>query len=481
MGPPTDITLMSLCEVADAIRAKEVSAVEVTQASLRRIETWEPVLNSFIALEAEAALSAAEKADADLARGTLHGPLHGVPLAHKDMFYRQGKVSTCGSAIRRDFVAEVTATVIERLEAAGALHLGGLNMTEFAASPTGLNDHFGHCRNPWNPAHVTGGSSSGSAAAVAARLVYGALGSDTGASVRLPAALCGVVGLKPTWGRISRYGAMPRAWSLDAIGPLARTARDCARLTGVLAGADPRDATACALPVPDYEAALGAGIEGLRVGVPENHYYDAVTDEVRRALEESLRVLEAEGAETVPVRVPDLTPVFRLADTINKCEAAAIHQQWMRQRPGDYSPRVFSRIEAGLHLPATRYIEALSLRGPILAEFSEAVFSRADVLHAPVLPRAVPTIEELAAPEGAGLLEVIASMTLLTRPVNYLGLPSLAVPCGFSEGGLPIAFQAIGKPFAEATLLNLGHAYQEATEWHLAVPERAAQEAGGPA
>jgi aspartyl-tRNA(Asn)/glutamyl-tRNA(Gln) amidotransferase subunit A len=469
----TDVALMDLSAVADAIAAKKVSAVEATEACLARIADWQPTINAFISLRADAALEAARRADAALGTGALAGPLHGVPLAHKDMYYRRGLVSTCGAAIRRDFVADRTATVLERLDGAGAIDLGGLHMTEFAASPTGLNDHFGPCRNPWNPAHVTGGSSSGSAAATAARLVYGSMGSDTGASVRLPAALCGVVGLKPTHGRISAYGAMPRAWSLDAVGPLARNARDCARMASVVAGPDPMDPTTATEPVPDYEATITGGIEGLRVAVPTNHYYDDVTDDVRAVLEASLAALADAGAEIVEVTIPDLTPVFRLADAINKCEAAALHQEWMRDRPAEYSERIYSRIEAGLHLPASRYIEALRLRGPMLAEFSGAVFAKADVLHAPVLPRPVPTIAEMEAASGSDVPAVIAAMTLLTRPINYLGLPSLSVPCGFSDDGLPVAFQAIGRPFAEAILFRLAHAYEQVTEWTRRVPEPA--------
>ncbi len=269
-----ELTHLSLTDVAEAIRTKQVSAVEVTAACLRRIERLQPKLNCFISIEAEAALKAAAVADADLARGVLRGSLHGVPLAHKDMFYRAGQVSTCGSKINRDFVPDHTATVLSRLEAAGAIYLGGLNMAEFALGPTGHNEHWGHCRNPWNPDYITGGSSSGSGSAVAARLTYGALGSDTGGSVRMPAGVCGVVGLKPTWGRVSRYGVMPLSFSLDTVGPLARTVQDCACLTRIIAGSDPMDSTSSTALVPDYEATLSEGMKGIKIGVPTNYYYD---------------------------------------------------------------------------------------------------------------------------------------------------------------------------------------------------------------
>jgi aspartyl-tRNA(Asn)/glutamyl-tRNA(Gln) amidotransferase subunit A len=466
----TDPALMGLCEAADAIAAKDVSAVELTEACLARIDAWQPATNAFIDLRTDDALDQARAVDVALAKGAAPGPLAGVAVAHKDMYYRQGRISTCGAAIRRDFVADCTATVLDRLDAAGAVDLGTLHMTEFAASPTGLNDHFGPCRNPWNTDFITGGSSSGSAAATAARLVHGSLGSDTGASVRLPAAICGVVGLKGTFGRISAYGAMPRAFSLDTIGPLARNARDCARLTSVLAGHDPKDPMTSTEPVPDYEATIGDGIKGLRIAVPLNHYYDEADAGVQSVLEASVRALADAGATIVEVTIPDMEPVFRLADTVNKCEAAAIHQDWMRDRPAEYSERIFSRIEAGLHIPASRYIEALRLGGPMLADFSAAVFDHADVLHAPVLPRPVPTIAASLEASGAEVPAVITALTYYTRPINYLGLPSLAVPSGFDANGLPVSFQAIGKPFAEATLFRLAHAYEQVTDWTERVP-----------
>jgi aspartyl-tRNA(Asn)/glutamyl-tRNA(Gln) amidotransferase subunit A len=465
-----DPALMSLAAVATAIRQREISAVEATRACLERIERWQPRVNAFIALEAEAALERAAALDSDLVHGRCHGPLHGVPLAHKDMYYRAGQVSTGGSPIRRDWRADTTATVIERLDAAGAVDLGRLNMSEFAAGPTGHNKWYGDCCNPWNPAHLTGGSSSGSGAAVAARLVFGALGSDTGGSIRLPAAACGVVGLKPTYGRVSRHGAMPRAWTLDHVGPLARTAADCALLTQVIAGADPRDSTTSPRPVPDYAAALGQGVKGLRIGVCEPPDVDA---EVEAALAASVAVLRDLGAAPVAVRLPDLTPHVRVADTISKCEGAAMHAPWLTTGPQDYSDHVRTRLEAGLYLPAVRYIEALRLRGPLLEEFLDGVMAEVDVLHLPCIPVPIPTRAETDL-EGTGehVLALVGRITAYTRPFNCLGLPAISVPCGFSANGLPIAFQAVAKPFAEATLFALAHAYQAATDFHRRVPTR---------
>jgi len=347
-----------------------------------------------------------------------------------------------------------------------------LNMAEFAAGPTGHNEHFGHCRNPFNPAHMTGGSSSGSGSAVAARLVYGALGSDTGGSIRLPAAACGVIGLKATYGRVSRYGAMARAWSLDHVGPLTRTAEDCALMMNAIAGHDPNDGAISHDPVPDFTAGLNDGIKGLRVGVVLEAEDAPVDPEVRAALEESLAVLRSLGAETLPVRLAHLTEWYSFADTISKCEGATIHAPWLRERPQDYADHIRTRLEAGLVLPATRYIEALSARGRHLAEFLDTVMSKIDVLFCPAIPIQIPTIAETDV-EGTGeaVLALVGRITQYTRPFNFLGIPTVSVPCGFTGNGLPVAFQVAAKPFAEPLVLRVARAYQGATDYHERVPE----------
>jgi aspartyl-tRNA(Asn)/glutamyl-tRNA(Gln) amidotransferase subunit A len=467
----TDIIRLSLTEVAEAIRRKKLSSLEATRACIAQAERVQPALNCFIALEADAALKAAKKADQALhKRSARPGVLHGVPLAHKDMYYRAGKVSTCGSKILRDYRPAVTATVVERLQAAGAIWLGSLNMAEFAANPTGHNDHWGHCRNPWNPAHMTGGSSSGSGSAVGARACFGSLGSDTGGSVRLPAAACGVVGLKPTNGLISRYGVMPRSWSQDTVGPLTRTARDCARMTQVIAGADPRDATCAALPVPDYEKELAGSIRGLRIGVPENHYYDGATDDVQARMAASLKVLKKLGARIIRVKVPDPAQIYLLSSTVSISEASVIHRKWIRERPQDYSLYVRSRVEPGYHIPATAYLEALNLRAYYLDEFMRKVYAKIDVLHMPVMVAPPPTVAETEPRASGDVAGIVARITRNTRPTNYLGLPALSVPAGFSKHGLPIAFQLMGRPFSESLLFRTAHLYQQETDWHARMP-----------
>ncbi|MCE2482257.1 MAG: amidase, partial [Alphaproteobacteria bacterium] len=438
---------------------------ELTDACLARIERAQPRLNCFIACDPEAARARARRADA-AHRG---GPLAGVPLAHKDMFDRAGRVSTCGARMRLR-PAGATATVLARLDAAGALEIGTLNMSEFAAGATGHNVHHGDCANPWKADAAPGGSSSGSAAAVAARLVFAALGSDTGGSVRLPACLCGVAGLRPTYGRVSRFGAMARSWSADAIGPLAREVRDIARLLGVIAGADFDDPTCENLAVPDYEAGIEASVKGLRVGRPDGFFLDRLDAPRRRALEASLEGLRGLGADIIEVAVGDLGPAFAAAQIVLKTEAAALHERWLIERPHDYAPGIRAEMEAGLLVPAARYIAALRERGPMLAAFVRDVFGRVDVLHTPVYEHPTPDLADCDPDAPGASARIMATFGRCTRPFSYLGLPALSVPCGFTDDGLPTAFQLVGRPFDEATLLNLGHLYQRETDWHRRVP-----------
>ncbi|MSO75536.1 MAG: amidase [Alphaproteobacteria bacterium] len=461
-----DPARMTLVEAADAVRARRISSRELTEASLKRIERRQPALNCFIAVDRDEALAAADGADAAVKAGRSLGLLHGVPLAHKDMYYRAGRVSTCGSKIRKDFRPSHTATVLERLDAAGALQVGTLNMSEFAFGPTGHNAHFGPARNPWNPAHITGGSSSGSGSAVGGRLVHGALGSDTGGSIRLPAAACGVVGIKATHGRVSRHGAMGISFSMDCVGPLARTARDCARLLAIIAGHDPKDPTSSRRPVPDYEAAtVSPSVKGLKIGVPRNYFYDHATAEVKALLDQSLAVYRGQGAEIVEVTLPDHERLSDLASVLSTSEGATLHAAWLRERPGDYGAQVRARIQVGLAYPAVRYLEAAQVRAELMRRFVETVFGACDLLHAPVFAMPIPTIAETDMQDSQGFQRLIASLTHATRTINYLGLPSISVPAGFTRNGLPTAFQLVGRPFAEVRLFRAAALYEDATRW----------------
>lgn len=464
--------LLSLSEVAQAIAQKRCSSREVTQSCLDRIAQWQPRLNAFMAVEAEAALAAADAADAALARGERRGALHGLPLAHKDMYYDAGRVVTCGSKIRREFVAMTTSTALQRLKEAGTIRLGSLQMAEFAYGPTGHNAHYGPVHNPWAVDHITGGSSSGSGAAVAARLTFAALGSDTGGSIRMPAHFCGVTGLKTTYGRISRAGAMPLSQSLDTVGPLARSAEDCALLLGLMAGEDPEDPTAIAGPVPDYAAATRGSIKGLSIGIPSAFYVDDLDPEVARILDETTAVLKREGADIVQVELPDQRQLSAACQIVLAAEAAAFHKRWLIERPPDYGPQVLMRLQNGLAIPAVLYLEAMRWRGAALSAHLAAV-AGVDAVIAPVAPVAAPTIAESDVGNSPDAESVIQRLTRFTRPINYLGLPSLSIPAGFTRNGLPVGMQLIGRSFDEAMLLRIGAAFQRATDFHDRMPKPA--------
>jgi len=466
----TEPATLSLTEVAKAIAQKRVSSREVTQSCLDRIAQWQPRLNAFMAIESEQALAAADAADAALAKGHNRGVLHGVPLAHKDMYYDAGKVVTCGSKIRRDWVATTTATSLQRLKDAGTVRLGSLQMVEFAYGPTGHNPHYGPVHNPWNVDHITGGSSSGSGSAVAARLTFAALGSDTGGSIRMPAHFCGVTGLKTTVGRISRAGAMPLSQSLDTVGPLARTVEDCALLLGLMAGADASDPTAVGGAVPDYMAATRESLKGLKVGVPTAFYVDDLDADTARILDETMATLKREGAQVVPVELPEQRQLTAACQFVLAVEAAAFHKRWLIERPQDYGAQVLMRLQNGLAMPAVSYLEAMRWRGPALAAHLAAT-AGVDAVLAPVAPAAAPTIAESDVGNSPDAEAMIQRLTRFTRPVNYLGLPSLAIPAGFTSSGLPVGMQLIGRPFDEATLLRAGAAFQRATDFHARCPE----------
>ena len=461
--------LLSLTEVAQAIAQKRFSSREVTKSCLDRIAQWQPRLNAFLAIEPDEALAAADAADAALAKGSAGGALHGVPLAHKDMYYDAGKIVTCGSKIRRDFVATSTSTALQRLKDAGTIRLGSLQMVEFAYGPTGHNTHYGAVHNPWGLDHITGGSSSGSGSAVAARLTFAALGSDTGGSIRMPAHFCGVTGLKTTYGRISRAGAMPLSQSLDTVGPLARTAEDCALLLGLMAGADANDPTAAAEPVPDYVAATRESITGLTIGVPSAFYVDDLDPEVERILDETISVLKREGANIVQVELPDQRQLTAAAQLVVAVEASAFHKRWLIERPQDYGPQVLMRLQNGFAIPGVSYLEAMRWRGPALAAYLAAV-AGTDAVIVPGAPVPAPTLAESDVGNGPDAEAVIQRLTRFTRPINYLGLPSLAIPSGFTKTGLPVGMQLIGRSFDEAMLLRIGAAFQRVTDFHGRVP-----------
>ncbi len=465
----TDPALLSLADAAAAIRTRKLSSVEATQALLGRIERWQPVLNAFVRINADDAMLAAKASDAALASSGPKGPLHGVPLAHKDMYYIKGKPAGCGSKIREAWIAPATSTAIARLDDAGAIRIGALHMAEFAYGPTGHNAYLGAARNPYDPLHITGGSSSGSGAAVAARLTYAALGSDTGGSIRMPAHCCGVTGLKTSTGRVSRANAMPLSFTLDTVGPLARSAEDCALIAEAIAGPDPLDPVTDGSPLWD-EAAAQRDVKGLTVGVPASFYVDGLEPDVAAALDTTIKQFEKLGARIVQVELPDQTAVAAAALVVLAVEAAALHAPWLRTRPEDYTPQVRNRLENGLAYSAIEYLEALRWRGPALAAHLDAI-GDVDVILAPTSRSAAPRIDETDVGGGPNAEELVVAVMQFMRPVNYLGLPVLVVPAGRSASGLPIGLQLIGRPFDDETCVAFGRAFQQVTDHHLRVPE----------
>jgi aspartyl-tRNA(Asn)/glutamyl-tRNA(Gln) amidotransferase subunit A len=467
----TPLANLSLIEAADAVAQRRTTSLDLLEACWANLDATNPLINAVIWEEREQAAAAARAADEQVASGAPLGSLHGVPMAHKDMYYQAGRLSTCGSALRADYRPTITATVIERLAKAGAYVFAGLNMAEFAQNPTGHNKTYGDCHNPWNLPYITGGSSSGSGASVAARFNYMALGSDTGGSIRLPASACGVTGLKPTQTRVSRYGVMPLSFSHDNVGPLARTARDCARVLTVIAGYDPRDPTSSREPVPNYEDFMDGDLRHTRIGVPTNVFLDGADDAVVQAMEAALLVLQARGATITRLEFPLMDAIAAYGGIVSRAEAAPIHAEWMRKDPQAYGQHISGRMYPGYAIPAAYYIESLSRRGPILKEFARQVFSQVDVLITPTIKTCLPTLEETDIDHGPpGTETKFMAVSANTRPFNYLGLPAISVPCGFDPNGCPIGLQIAGRPFAEGRILKVAGAYQSDTRHHWECP-----------
>jgi len=461
----------TLSDLARMIATKEVSPLEVVKAQLERVAALDGVLKAFITVCADEALEAARQAEAELAGRRPRGPLHGVPIGLKDLFNTRGIRTTGGSKILADFVPQEDATVVARLRAAGAIVLGKLNMHEFAYGPEGLNAHYGQARNPWDgtAVRIPGGSSSGSGVAVAAGLVPAALGSDTGGSIRIPAALCGITGIKPTYGRASRAGVLPLAWSLDHVGPMARTAADCALLLAPMSGHDPADPTTSALPVPDYAAALSGDVKGVRVGLLRRFFLEAAVPEVREAVEQAARLLQSLGAVIDEVELPSVAHVASASFAIVASEALAYHAEWMRTRSGDYQPDVRERLRMGAFVSGLHYVRGQQVRALVRAEVDRALATR-EVLLAPTTPLAATVLGQNEATLGDGGSDVRSALIRLTRPFNFTGHPACSVPCGFTPGRLPIGMQIVGRAFDEATVLRVADAYQRATDWHTRRP-----------
>ena len=450
---------MNLQQIATALREKTVSSVELASDSLRRIAALDPKLKAFITVTAELAKSQAQQADHELAGGKDRGPLHGIPIAVKDVFCTQGIRTTCGSKLFAGHIPEHDAAVVKRLRAAGAVIVGKTNMHELAYGVTSANPHFGTVRNPWDLERIAGGSSGGSGSAVAAGLVPMAMGSDTGGSIRIPASFCGTVGLKPSFGRVSRYGVLPLDFSLDHMGPLTRCVRDAALTLNVLAGFDPRDETCSRRSVEPYLPSEPISIQGLRIGLPENFYFERISPSVADAVRHAARLAEDTGAVVVSLRVPDIAQLNTIGRIILLSEASATMERYLHRRE-DFGPDVLALVDQGRLLPATDYINAQRVRRVLQQEF-HAVWKQVDCLFTPTTPTSAPKIGQSTI-DLDGEEDVRIASTRLARGVNVLGLPALSLPCGFDETGLPIGLQIIGPSFREALILKVGAALEDA-------------------
>jgi aspartyl-tRNA(Asn)/glutamyl-tRNA(Gln) amidotransferase subunit A len=451
---------MNILEAGALLRAKKISSAELVRQALTAIERLNPRLNAFLTVMGEPALAAAKKRDEELAAGIDLGPLHGLPVAVKDMYCTRGVLTTSGSKIFGCHVPDHDAAVVERLNSAGAILVGKTNQHELAYGITSNNPHYGAVRNPWDTDCIPGGSSGGSGAAVAAGISFIAMGSDTGGSIRIPASYCGVVGLKPTTGRVSRFGAIPLDFTLDHMGPLTRTVRDAAITLRVIAGYDPRDESSSRVPVPDYLAACeGASIKGLRLGVPRNFYFDHADPEVKDAVLRLASAAERLGAVLVECNVPDIAAMNTIGRVILLSEASAVMAPYVSQRD-KFGADVLALLDQGRLLPATSYINAQRLRRIYQQQF-RSVWKDIDILLTPATPITAPRIGQNEVALGGAIEDVRLASTRLVRAVNVLGLPALSIPCGLSKLNLPIGAQLIGPAWSEARLLRAGAALED--------------------
>jgi aspartyl-tRNA(Asn)/glutamyl-tRNA(Gln) amidotransferase subunit A len=450
---------VTIREAANALREKRVSPVELAGAAISRIERLNSKVHAFITVTAEYAMIRARQAESELAGGRDRGPLHGIPIAVKDLFAMRGVRTTSGSKVFENQVPDFNSTVVERLEAAGAVILGKLNMHELAYGVTSDNPHFGTVHNPWNAECSPGGSSGGSGAAVAANIVYGAMGSDTGGSVRIPAAFCGTVGLKPTYGRVSRYGVLPLGYSLDHMGPLTRCVRDAALFLNAIAGRDRRDDTSSRRPVVDFVPEDGCSLRGMRIGFPENFYFERLDPEVESAVRGAIARAESLGAEIKPVVVPDISALNAVGQVILLSEASAIMEPYMEVR-ARFGSDVLKRLDQGRLIPATDYINAQRVRRKFRAEFDK-LWDDVDCIFTPTTPNTAPAIGETTVRLGGRDEDARLAATRLVRGINVLGIPALSIPCGLSGSGLPVGLQILGAPFDEATILKVGAAMED--------------------
>jgi len=465
-----EICYLSAGQLGRLIKKKELSPVEVIKSHLSRIESLEPKLNSFITLLADQAMAAALQAEKEIQRGKYRGPLHGIPLGLKDLYYVKGIRNTAGTKLFDSYVPDFDSTVAAKLKEAGTILLGKLNMHPLAYGPTGENPDYGHMHNPWNPDLISGGSSGGSGSAAASGECTLTMGSDTGGSIRIPSALCGLVGLKPTYGRLSRYGLTALAWSQDHAGPMARTVEDCALVMNAAAGYDRNDPASLNFPVPDYTRFLTGEIKGLRIGVPKEYFEVPIDSEVKNMVWKAIDKLTNLGAAVSEVSWPIFHKAAAIAVPIQLSEATAYHRSLIRAHGPRIQPlSVRLRLEAGFFISGVDYVQAERGRALFYQE-SLHLFDKVDLLAGPTMAVPAFKIGSTERKMGKTTMKVIPLLTQYTRPFNLNGFPAITVPCGFSGDGLPIGLQLAGRPLDEGTVLRAAHAYEQATEWHLKRP-----------
>ena len=447
---------MTIREIGGLLRSRQLSCVELVQESLDDIKRRD-VFRTLITITEEEALAEARMLDAELAQGKDRGPLHGIPTAHKDIFYTRGIRTTGGSLIFRDFVPQYSATAVDRLATAGAISVGKTNLHELAYGATSKNPHYGFVLNPHNTAQVAGGSSGGSAALIAANFLSYSLGTDTAGSIRMPASYCGVVGLKPTYGRVSRYGILPLAFSLDHAGPLAATVEDCALVMNVISGPDSNDPSCVARPAPDFTKTSLANLKGVRLGVPRTFYFHHVHEEVASAVKRKISEIESLGASVSEVHLPDMEEANTAARIVQLSEAASLYTG--REDPTQFGDDVWALIEQGRMLRAHEYVNAQRVRTLFRREFDH-LWEGVDLLVTPTTPMTAPGVDQTTARFGDYEEDVRIASTRLCRATNFLGEPALSMPCGKTEKGLPIGLQLIGAPFTESKLLAIARLLQ---------------------
>ena len=465
-----DLTQLSVSQLGHLIQRRDVSPVEVAEAFIRRIDALEPRLNAFITRVDEHALQSAREAEEEILRGDYRGPFHGIPVGLKDLFWTKDIRTTSGSLIDGEFVPAEDSAVASRIKAAGAYCIGKLHMTEFAFDGTSLNPHYGPARNPWDLARMAGGSSSGPGAAMAGGQVPIAIGTDTGGSVRVPAALCGITGLKPTFGLISRYGVTPLSWSMDHVGPMTRTVGDAALALNMLAGYDSRDPDSLRMAPQDYSRELDGGVQGMRIGVPKDFIWDVMDLEVEQAFRAAMTQMESLGSRVREASFPDLGLINAAGSIVQTSEAGIIHRSRVLEQGRRFDPVIRRRIESGLFIPAEAYLHAQQVRAKLRGVLLETL-KDVELLATPTTAIAAPEIEQERAVIQGQDVPIREALLRITRVFSTVGLPAISVPCGFTKGGLPVGLQLVGKPFSESLLLRAAQAYQESTDWHLRRPE----------